>query len=326
MKYRELIQFEPITEVVRFGDLKKESNCEKFVRTFVFSDRYRNSYIPLICDDLNFSETQHLVNGKYEDKEFFGLQIVGSYGTGKSHLMTLFSLIAENEKYLQFVSDDKAKQDLSKIAGKYKVLRFEINTTAELWDVVCYQIDKFLRSIGVDYRMADDKSPENNDQKLLKMMAAFEEKYPDKGFLLVIDEMLAYLKGRSGSDKLNRDLQVLQALAQISNQSKFRIAFGVQEMIYSAPEFQFAKEMLLHVNDRYRELTITKEDVKFIAQKRMLNKTDEQRQLIRDHLSKFTKYFADMHAHLEDYVSLFPVHPSYFENFEDFVQQVRRNH
>jgi hypothetical protein len=316
MKYRELIQFEPITEVVRFGDLKKESNCEKFVRTFVFSDRYRNSYIPLICEDLNFSETQHLVNGRYEDKEFFGLQIVGSYGTGKSHLMTLFSLIAENEKYLQYVSDDKAKQDLSKIAGKYKVLRFEINTTAELWDVVCYQIDKFLRSIGVDYSISEDRSPENNDTKLMKMMAAFEEKYPDKGFLLVIDEMLAYLKGRSGSDKLNRDLQVLQALAQISNQSKFRIAFGVQEMIYSAPEFQFAKEMLLHVNDRYRELTITKEDVKFIAQKRMLNKSDEQRQLIRDHLSKFTKYFADMHAHLEDYVSLFPVHPSYFENFE----------
>jgi hypothetical protein len=72
-------------------------------------------------------------------------------------------LIAENEKYLQYVSDDKAKQDLSKIAGKYKVLRFEINTTAELWDVVCYQIDKFLRSIGVDYRMAEDRSPENND-------------------------------------------------------------------------------------------------------------------------------------------------------------------
>lgn len=38
MKYRDLIQFEPITQVVRFGDLKKESNCEKFVRTFVFSD------------------------------------------------------------------------------------------------------------------------------------------------------------------------------------------------------------------------------------------------------------------------------------------------
>jgi len=316
MKYRDLIQFEPITEVVRFSDLKVEDNREKFVRTFVFSDRYRDSYIPEICRNLDFTETQEQVNGHFQNKEFFGIQIVGSYGTGKSHLMSLFSLIAEDEKYLQFVSDEKSKQCLQKIAGKYKVLRFEINSATELWDIVCYQIDKFLKSIGVDYRLSDDKTPENNDVKLQRMMEHFEEKYPDKGFLLVIDEMLAYLKGRSGSDKLNRDLQVLQALAQIANSTKFRIAFGVQELIYSAPEFQFASEMLNHVNDRYRALTITKEDVKFIAQKRMLSKTDQQRQLIRDHLEPFTKYFSQMHSHLEDYVSLFPVHPSYFENFE----------
>jgi len=100
-------------------------------------------------------------------------------------------------------------------------------------------------------------------------------------FVSVIDEMLAYLKGRSGSDKLNRDLQVLQALAHVANSTKFRIAFGVQEAIYSAAEFQFAREMLLHVNDRYRSLTITKEDVKYIAQKRMLRKDDGQRQQVR---------------------------------------------
>lgn len=316
MKYRDLIHFKPITEVIRFGDLRDERKRQQFVETFVFSDQYRKSYIPMICNNLDFTETEIIVNGRHEPKEFFGLQIVGSYGTGKSHLMSLFSLIAEDEKYLDYVTDEQAKADLTKVAGKYKVLRFEINSEKELWGIVCYQIDKFLAGLGVDYSLTNDTSFENNDVKLQKMMAAFEEKYPDKGLLLVIDEMLAYLKGRSGADKLNRDLQVLQALAQIANQTKFRIAFGVQEMIYNAPEFQFAREMLLHVNDRYRPLTITKEDVKYIAQKRMLNKDDQQRQLIRDHLEKFTKYFSHMHGHIDDYITLFPVHPSYFENFE----------
>ena len=316
MKYRDLIHFKPITEVVRFGDLRDEKKRQQFVETFVFSEQYRKSYIPLICSNLDFTETEIIVNGRHEPKEFFGLQIVGSYGTGKSHLMSLFSLIAEDETYLQYVTDEQAKSHLAKIAGKYKVLRFEINSEKELWGIICYQIDKFLSNIGVDYSLTNDTSFENNDVKLQKMMAAFEEKYPDKGFLLVIDEMLAYLKGRSGADKLNRDLQVLQALAQISNQTKFRIAFGVQELIYNATEFQFAREMLLHVNDRYRPLTITKEDVKYIEQKRMLNKDDQQRQLIRDHLEKFTKFFSHMHGHIDDYVTLFPVHPAYFENFE----------
>lgn len=316
MKYRDLIHFKPITEVIRFGDLRDERKRQQFVETFVFSDQYRKSYIPMICSNLDFTETEIVVNGRHEPKEFFGLQIVGSYGTGKSHLMSLFSLIAEDEKYLQYVIDEQSKANLQKIAGKYKVLRFEINSEKELWGIICYQIDKFLANLGVDYSLTNDTSFENNDVKLQKMMAAFEEKYPDKGLLLVIDEMLAYLKGRSGADKLNRDLQVLQALAQISNGTKFRIAFGVQEMIYNAPEFQFAREMLLHVNDRYRPLTITKEDVKYIAEKRMLNKDDQQRQLIRDHLEKFTKYFSHMHGHIDDYITLFPVHPSYFENFE----------
>ena len=187
MKYSDLIQFKPITEVVKFGDLKEETKRQHFVVTFVFSDQYRNAYIPMICSNLDFTETEIIENGRHHPKEFFGLQIVGSYGTGKSHLMSLFSLIAEDEKYLQYVTDEDAKIHLQKIAGKYKVLRFEINSEKELWGIVCYQIDKFLREIGVDYSITADTSYENNDVKLQKMMAAFEEKYPDKGFLLVID-------------------------------------------------------------------------------------------------------------------------------------------
>lgn len=59
--------------------------------------------------------------------------------------------------------------------------------------------------------------------------------------------------------------------------------------------------------------------MQFVVQQRLLKKTDAQRDIIRRHLSKFTEFFTDMHAKLEDYVSLFPVNPSFFENF----QQIR---
>ena len=70
------------------------------------------------------------------------------------------------------------------------------------------------------------------------MMAHFEAKFPDKGFLLVIDEMLAYLKGRCQPDKLNRDLPVLQALGQLCSDSRFGFMFGCQELIYQTKNFQ----------------------------------------------------------------------------------------
>lgn len=306
MRYSDLLHFEPITEVVKFDRLNDLSYQESLVRTFVFSKDYEKEIIPFICNNLDYTSTD----------ETFGLQIVGNYGTGKSHLMSLITIIAENRDYLSYVSNDNARKSLEKIAGKYNVLRFEIGNSQEFWTIVCYQIDKYLRSVGIDYSITDACPLEPYAVQLSRMMAHYEEKYPDKGFMLVIDEMLSYLRGRSASDKLNRDLQVLQALGQISDHSKFRMIFGVQEAIYTVPEFQFAAETLNHANDRYRQITITKQEVKFVTEQRLLRKTDEQKAWIRKHLSQFTQFFNDLHANLEEYVELFPVHPAFFDNFE----------
>lgn len=305
MKYSDLIQFDPIDEIIKFGQLDNEDYREKLVKNFVCSQTFENYIIPQICGKLDLNSTT----------ETKGIQIVGNYGTGKSHLMSLFSIIAENADYLDLVQSEKAKEWLKTIAGKYKVYRFELGNNQELWEVITFKIDAALEEWGVDYRISDDDSPRSYSEKLELMLAAFEEVYPDKGFMLVVDEMLAYLKGRSEPAKLNRDLQVLQALGQMSDRTHFRMVFGVQELIYRSPEFQFAKDMLGRVNERYVDLTIQKEDVQFIVQQRLLQKNEHQKAQIRKHLSQFTTMFPHMNNNLETYVNLFPVHPSYFENF-----------
>lgn len=306
MKYRDLIQFEPINEVVKFGRLNEGDYRESLVRNFVFSKTYEKTIIPELCKNLDYTSSD----------DTFGTQIVGNYGTGKSHLMSLVSLVAEDSKFLPLVQNESARQVLGNIAGKYKVVRFELGSDDELWRLIGHQIDLKFQEWGIDYSISADTLPDMYSNKLDRMMAQFEKKYPDKGLMIVIDEMLAYLKGRSGSDKLNRDLSVLQALGQASDHSKFRIIFGVQELIYNAPEFAWASNMLNKVNDRFRAITITKQDVQFVVQQRLLKKTEGQKATIRHHLERFTEFFTDMHANLEDYVNLFPVNPSFFENFQ----------
>lgn len=306
MKYRELIQFEPISEVIKFARLSEEKYRESLVRNFVFSNAYANVIIPDICRNLDYTSSQ----------ETYGMQIVGNYGTGKSHLMSLFSLVAENADYLPLVNDDKARQVLANIAGKYKIIRFELGNDDELWKIVCFQIDRSLKEFGVDYKLTSDISQDTYYNKLQRMMAHFEAKFPDKGLMVVIDEMLAYLKGRSDGAKINRDLAVLQALGQMSDHTRFRMVFGVQEQIYTAPELQFAADMLKKVNDRFRQIEITQQDVQFVVQKRLLKKTDDQKQTIQTHLSQFGEFFPEMHSNIDSYVELFPVHPSFFNNFE----------
>lgn len=310
MKYGDLIQFDPINEVVIFDRLTDSDYRRSLVRNFVFSPVYEQTFIPLICRNLDFTATH----------DTFGLQIVGNYGTGKSHLMSLFSLIAEDAELLPLVANEKAQRVLANIAGRYRVVRFELGSDDDLWRLVCYQIDRRLKEWGIDYRIADDQTPDSYTDKLARLMAAFEQHCPEQGLMVVIDEMLSYLKSRThDAANLNRDLMVLQALGQMSNHSRLRMVYGVQELIYQVSDFQFAREMLGRVSDRYRQVTITRQDVAYVVQRRLLRKTDEQREAVRRHLSPFASLFTDLHAHFDDYVELFPVHPSFFDNF----QQIR---
>lgn len=305
MRYKELIQFDPIEEVIKFNQLSNADYRQALIKNFVFSKAYEKDIIPEICRDLDFTS----------NSETFGLQIVGDFGTGKSHLMSLFSLIAEDETLLPLVANEKARRVLGVIAGKYKIIRFEMGSTDELWNIVCEQMDDAFKSWGLNYSIAADNRGMYKD-RLNRMMSAFEQEFPGKGLMVVIDEMLEYLKGRASDDRLNRDLSVLRALGEFSDRTMFRMVFGVQEQIYNVPQFQFAAKMLNHANDRYRQIPITKQDVQYVVQQRLLRKDDSQRQLIRQHLSKFTEFFTDIHARLDDYVNLFPVNPSFFENFQ----------
>ena len=104
MKYRELIQFNPIDEIIKFEKLDNEDYRTNVVKNFVCSETFESYTIPTICKHLDFSRPV----------ETKGIQIVGNYGTGKSHLMSLFSIIAEDEKYLDLLQNEKAKDALGK--------------------------------------------------------------------------------------------------------------------------------------------------------------------------------------------------------------------
>jgi DNA replication protein DnaC len=117
-------------------------------------------------------------NPTYETK---GIQIVGSYGTGKSHLMSLVSAIAENADLLKHLASDDIKQSFQKISGKYKVLRFEIGTDKPLKDIVFAQLERYLSKQKIDFTF-DEKSLDSWKVEIAKMMAAFEDKFPKYHF------------------------------------------------------------------------------------------------------------------------------------------------
>jgi ABC-type lipoprotein export system ATPase subunit len=90
MRYCDLIQFEPIESVIQLLDANRPDEAKKLVATYVISDDMAERITKQIIPQLSFDES---VDHK-------GVLIVGNYGTGKSHLMSVLSLVAEDAKYV----------------------------------------------------------------------------------------------------------------------------------------------------------------------------------------------------------------------------------
>ncbi|MBB6451617.1 hypothetical protein HNQ94_000038 [Salirhabdus euzebyi] len=314
MKYRDLIHFEPIESVVQLTDANEKENAFKLLDTYVISNRMAE-----ILDELVFEQLQF--NRPADNK---GLLIVGNYGTGKSHLMSVISTIAELDGASERINNDKVANKAKEIEGKFKVIRTEIGSVQTSFrDIICGAIEDGLDDLGVSYSFPSADQIRNNKDALIEMMTAFHDVYPNHGLLLVVDELLDYLRGRK-EQELYLDLGFLREIGEICSKTKFRFIAGVQEMLFDNPKFQFVAEQLRRVRERFEQVRIIREDIAFVVSQRLLKKDDKQRALIREHLQKFTSLYDRLGEELEQYVSMFPIHPAYLSTFENVTITEKR--
>ncbi len=306
MKYSDLVQFEPVENVVKVREANDHSVAERLVRTYVISDRMADVILLRILPTIGLMRSED--NG--------GLFIVGNYGTGKSHLMALISAIAEHADLLSQVSHPAIQQGLQSIAGRFRVIRQEFgSSTMPLRDIVLQYLREGLAHLGVDVDFPPMNQVPNTKDLLQNAIKAFQVKYPSQGLLIVIDEMLDYLQGKNERE-LIYDLTFLREIGEICSTTDLRFMAGLQESLFDSPRFQFAADSIRRVRDRYQQVRIVREDVAYVVSRRLLAKNDKQRQQIRAYLQRFTPLYDSMAERLEDFIELFPIHPAYLEMFE----------
>ena len=155
----------------------------------------------------------------------------------------------------------------------------------------------------------------NTKDSLVRMMEAFETIHGDQGLLFVLDELLDYLRTRRDAE-LIQDLAFLREIGEICRSTRFRFIAGIQEAIFDNPRFAGAADAVSRVRDRFTQMRISRDDIAYVVQERLLRKSPEQKAKIRDHLQPFTPAYEGMAENLESFVSLFPVHPAYLKTFE----------
>ncbi len=113
MKYGDLIQFEPIETVVQLRKADEALSARQLVHTYVISEEMAERLVSLAIPQLQ-------VHMPHDNK---GLLVVGNYGTGKSHLMSVISSIAEHPELVSDLNDRHVVEAAVSSAGKFKVVR-----------------------------------------------------------------------------------------------------------------------------------------------------------------------------------------------------------
>ena len=146
MKYSELISFKPIESTIQLLETAEKSAARDAVSTYVMSDTMAEAMQAPVIDQLQMED---VVDNK-------AIMVVGNFGTGKSHLMSVIAAVATDADNLQYLKNKKFASSMEIIAGKFEVLRMKVDgLTMPLRKIIMEEIEDDFAARGIDYEVPD---------------------------------------------------------------------------------------------------------------------------------------------------------------------------
>ncbi|MGE5580737.1 MAG: DUF6079 family protein [Bacillota bacterium] len=314
MKYGDLFTLNPIETVIKINDADNRTKAKRLISTFVITPSLGRALESVAIPQLDLGRG---IEGK-------GIFVVGNYGTGKSHVMSFVSLIAEDASYLEYVRDESWREKMRLLAGHFKVRRLQIaGTMMSLYEMVADELCALARSVGFTFQFRTQSEVPNVKYEFMRFMESFDSYCPGMGVLLVIDELLGYLDTRD-EQALVLDLSVLQALGEFCDGSRFRFVAGLQQSLFSNPRFNHVASAVNRVKQRFYDFVIDGKGIEELVERYLFQKTAEQRERIRDVLKPLFPLYEVLPSEIERFVSLFPAHPSFLQEFQRVFVVERR--
>jgi hypothetical protein len=314
MKYSDLFTLNPIETVIKIDEADKESEAKRLVDTFVITPSLAEAFETIALPQLDL---ENPTEGK-------GIFVVGNYGTGKSHVMSFLSIIAEDASYLPNVHSNTWRGKFGCFAGKYKVKRCQIAASMmNLYQIVAEQLGKLAKDCGFEFKFRDQREFSNVKDEFQRFMVAFDSVCPGKGVLLIVDELLHYLQSRNDQE-LVIDLSVLQSLGEFSDKQRFVFIAGLQQSLFNNPKFNHVAADLNRVKQRYYDLVIDSKGVGQLIEQYLFQKNASQRDTINAMMLKQAPLFEIIGPEIDQFVRLFPAHPSFIAEFERVFVVERR--
>ena len=315
MKIRDLIEVPPVRTVIRLADLADSGLRRHLVETFIFTG------------EVTFTLSNILENiAGSHGKGFF---VIGNFGSGKSHLLNVLSLIINDSEARETfkascregVGSEKRLPDLLEQAAQQEPLVVEISLVEHsnreyLEEIVLKEISARLQvAAGSGLEASLDITNLPRREAFAAIARAIKE-LNRGGLLLLFDELSEFLRSKENPRAYNEDVRFLQYLGEYAETLPAWVVATMQENIENTGSL--AGELLHKIKDRYPvRFHLSGEHVKEIVAGRLIRKkekADEELPRIYDQLQSM---FTRLPFSREDFMDLYPVHPSTVEMLDE---------
>lgn len=299
-KIRSLINFEPIKDVI---DIDAISDNKEMVENYVITPSLEEHIVHVLND---LKKSTHKAP-----------QIVGGYGSGKSHMLAFIISILQKPELISHIQNNNVQEAAYQLQRDFVVIHWELQPndvefSSYFYDRVELQLEE---KYGIQYKIPTSGVMDHK-KEIFKILDLLKQDDPSRGLVVVVDEISDFLKQKT-KEKITRDVQFLRVLGQVSQESDFIFIGAMQEHVFTNPKYVDEAESFGRVAERFNVITIKREDIKEVISRRILSKSREQRLELENLFQEYTTFFPTLQANLEEYIDLFPLHPYVIQVFSE---------
>ncbi|MCD6296791.1 MAG: hypothetical protein J7M30_06515, partial [Deltaproteobacteria bacterium] len=296
LKIIDLVEVPDIRTVIQLEDLKSPDLCRMIMETFVLTREVIDNLTAILT-----SLTGH---------EGRGIFLKGHFGSGKSHFLSMLSLLIKHRGSWGIVlSQAPSLADFERKIEKLRFLPIEIS-------LVQHRGSEFLEDIvlrSIFGELEDDTVNEFDGTKTRhETFARLKGILKGKGFsgmVLLIDELSEFLRSKADARAYNEDIRFLQYLGEEANTFPFWVVASLQEWIEETGEIH--QDTFNKIKDRYRiRLSLGRAHIEELVSERLIRHKQGAEDGIGEVFDDLKSYFPSFPVTRDRFIRLYPVHPA----------------
>jgi len=292
----DLVEIPEIKTVIQLKDLEETHLRRMILTSFVVTEEVESS-LRAILTSLSGPEGR-------------GIFLKGHFGSGKSHFLSMLSLLLrEEESWPVLLEQAPSLKNLRQNLLPRRYLAVEISliqhrSTEFLEDIFLTAIFREL-SLRLSIPFEGEESRRATFDKIRKTLGGLGF----SGLVLLVDELSEFLRSKTDPHGFNEDIRFLQYLGEEASSFPLWIIASLQEWIEETGEIN--QDTFNKIKDRYPvRITLGRAHVEELVSHRLIRQREGAREKIREIYHSLKRYFPSFPVEESRFLRLYPVHPA----------------